>query len=267
MSLDLTLYQLDAFAEAPFAGNPAAVVPLDAWLADATLQAIAAENNLSETAFFVPTPEDAESDFHLRWFTPSVEVDLCGHATLASGAVLFDRLDFDGGRIRFATRSGVMAVERGEGGRFALDFPQHRPAPVEPPETLARALGGSEPLAFLRARMNLAILPDEASVRALVPDLAAIAAMPGDRLVVSAPGDGCDAASRYFAPHAGIDEDPVTGSAHCMIAPYWGERLGKSMLHCRQVSPRGGDLYCTLAGDRVRIEGHVRPYLEGRIAV
>lgn len=267
MSLTLPLYQLDAFAEAPFAGNPAAVVPLESWLADATLQAIAAENNLSETAFIVPTPDADDSDYHLRWFTPTVEVDLCGHATLATGAVLYRALGFEGEAVRFQSRSGPLRVLRGEAGRFALDFPAAPPAPLAAPAGIEAMLGGVPVLSFHKAYMNMAVLADEAAVRAVVPDLKAIAALPGDGLVVTAPGTGGDVASRYFAPHAGIDEDPVTGSAHCMIAPFWAERLGRDNLHCRQVSARGGDLYCTVAGDRVRIEGHVRPYLEGRITI
>lgn len=264
-----SIYQLDAFAEAPFAGNPAAVVPLESWLPDATLQAIAAENNLAETAFLVPATDD-EADYHLRWFTPAVEVDLCGHATLAAGACLFESLGHDGARVRFTSASGPLAVERAEGGLYALDFPADPAAPAEPPAGLAAMLGGVEAAAFLRAAKNMAVVESAAAVRAVVPDLARIAALNGDGLIVTGPGDGDgagDAVSRYFAPHAGIDEDPVTGSAHCTIVPYWAERLGRESLHCRQVSARGGDLYCRLAGDRVRIAGRVVPYMAGRIFV
>ncbi|MBP5857676.1 PhzF family phenazine biosynthesis protein [Marivibrio halodurans] len=272
MTKTFPLYQLDAFAEAPFAGNPAAVVPLDAWLPDQVMQAVAAENNLSETAFVVPMPDGAESDYHLRWFTPTVEVDLCGHATLATGAVLFGEMGFAGERVRFHSRGGPLFVARGEAGRLALDFPVAPARPITMPAGLAEMLGGVDVLSFHKAYMNMAVLADEAAVRAVTPNLKAIAALPGDGLVVTAPGAGRDGAggdvaSRYFAPHAGIDEDPVTGSAHCMIAPYWSERLGRTRLHCRQVSARGGDLHCTVSGDRVRIEGHVRPYLEGRITI
>lgn len=267
MSLTLPIYQLDAFAEAPFTGNPAAVVPLEAWLADEAMQSIALENNLAETAFVVPTPDDPDHDFHIRWFTPALEVRLCGHATLATAAVLFDRLGFEGSTIRFTSRSGLLEVDRVEAGRYALNFPAEPATPADPPEGLVDMLGGVRPTAFLKAVMNMAVFEDEASVRALAPDFRALAKIAGDGLIVTAPGDDCHAASRYFAPHAGIDEDPVTGSAHCTIAPYWAERLGETRLHCRQVSARGGDLTCTVTGERVRIEGAVQWYLKGEISL
>jgi predicted PhzF superfamily epimerase YddE/YHI9 len=266
MSRTLPIYQIDAFAEAPFTGNPAAVVPLDEWLPDATLQAVAMENNLAETAFITPTPEDADADFHLRWFTPAVEVDLCGHATLATAAVLFEKRGFDKPIVAFRTRSGILTCER-DGSRLVLDFPARPATATRVPDGLAAALGGIEPVGFFRATKNMALLASEAEVRAVKPDLGFIAGLEGDGLIVTAPGDASDAASRYFAPHAGIDEDPVTGSAHCTIAPYWGERLGKTTLHCRQVSARGGDLYCEPRGDRVRIAGEARFYMEGTIHV
>jgi PhzF family phenazine biosynthesis protein len=262
----LPIYQLDAFAEAPFSGNPAAVVPLEAWLPDEVLQAIAAENNLSETAFLATAADDPAHDFALRWFTPEIEVDLCGHATLAAGAALFERMGFSGERVRFSSRSGTLAVARAPGGRYELDFPARPGAPAEIPDGLAEALGGIAPVAFVVADKNMAVLSDEAAVRAVRPDLGFIANLPGDGLIVTAPAaSGGDCASRYFAPHAGIAEDPVTGSAHCTIVPYWAARLGQSELHCRQLSARGGDLYCRLDGDRVRIAGRARLYLEGRI--
>lgn len=266
MTQSLPIYQVDAFAEAPFTGNPAAIVPLSEWLPDATLQAIAMENNLAETAFFLPEAPGGDADFHLRWFTPAVEVDLCGHATLATAAVLFDRLGFAGDTIRFRSRSGVLTATT-DGERVALDFPVRAGAPTLVPDGLAAALGGIEPVGFLRAVKSMAVLASEEEVRAVRPNLTYIAAMDGDGLIVTGPGDSCDAASRYFAPHAGIDEDPVTGSAHCTIAPYWAERLGKSELLCRQVSARGGDLACTLSGDRVKMAGRARFYLEGTIHV
>ncbi|MEQ8604597.1 MAG: PhzF family phenazine biosynthesis protein [Marivibrio sp.] len=267
MSLTLPIYQLDAFAEAPFTGNPAAVVPLDAWLADEAMQSIALENNLAETAFVAPTPDDPDHDFHIRWFTPTVEVRLCGHATLATAAVLFERTGFEGAAIRFKSKSGLLEVERVEAGRYALNFPAEPPRPAEPPPDLVDILGGVQPTAFLKAVMNMAVLSDEAAVRAVSPDFRALAKVAGDGLIVTAPGDQCHVASRYFAPHAGIDEDPVTGSAHCTVAPYWSQRLGESRLHCRQLSARGGDLTCTVEGDRVRIEGAVQWYLHGEISI
>lgn len=266
MTQTLPIYQVDAFAEAPFTGNPAAVVPLDAWLSDEILQAIAMENNLSETAYFIPTPDDDRANYHLRWFTPTHEVDLCGHATLATAKILFDILGFERPSIAFQTQSGVLSCAR-EGDRLTLDFPVRRASATRVPDGLAAALGGIEPVGFFKAVKNMALLASEAEVRAVRPDLPYIAAMEGDGLIVTGPGDTCDAASRYFAPHGGIDEDPVTGSAHCTVAPYWAERLGRNTLHCRQVSARGGDLYCEVAGDRVRISGEARLYMKGSILV
>lgn len=264
--MTLPIYQLDAFANAPFAGNPAVVVPLDTWLPDTVLQAIAMENNLSETAYIVATPDDPTSDFHLRWFTPAVEVDLCGHATLATASLLFEHLGFDRETVRFRTLSGILTATAKD-QRVELDFPNRPGTATRVPDGLAEALGGIEPVGFLRASKNMAVLQSEDEVRAVRPDLNFIAALDGDGLIVTAPGQDCDVASRYFAPHAGIPEDPVTGSAHCTIVPYWVERLGRMQLHCRQVSARGGDLYCELAGDRVRIAGETRLYMKGEIHV
>lgn len=266
MTISLPIFQIDAFAEVPFSGNPAAVVPLDAWLPDDVLQKIAMENNLAETAFFIPTPDSEDTDFHLRWFTPAVEVDLCGHATLATAAVLFEKLSFAAELVRFQSKSGILRV-RSQGDRFQLDFPVRAATPTRVPDGLADALGGIEPVGFLRAKKSMAVLASEAEVRAVRPDFAFISRLEGDGLIVTAPGDTVDAASRYFAPHAGIDEDPVTGSAHCTIVPYWAERLGRTSLHCRQVSARSGDLYCDLADDRVLMAGAARFYMDGTIHV
>lgn len=262
----LPIFQVDAFAERPFTGNPAAVVPLEKWLPDPVLQSIALENNLSETAFFVPEPAGSDADFHLRWFTPAIEVDLCGHATLATAAVLFERLGFPKDVLRFRSQSGILSATRID-GRVRLSFPTRKATATLVPDGLAKALGGIEPVGFLRAMKNMAVLASEAEVRAVTPDFAFIAGLEGDGLIVTGPGERCDAASRYFAPHAGIDEDPVTGSAHCTIVPYWAERLGKSALHCKQVSARGGDLYCDLDGDQVHMAGTAVFYLEGAIRV
>ncbi len=260
--MKLPLFQVDAFTDRVFGGNPAAVCPLPRWLDDATLAAIAAENNLSETAFIVPRGDDWE----LRWFTPTIEVDLCGHATLATALVLLRQHPVRE-LLRFHSReAGVLTVRR-DGERLVLDFPARPPSPIEIPEGLAEALGGTAPEALLRARKNVAVFADEATVRALAPDLGYIAKMEGDGLIVTAPGDEVDFVSRYFAPHAGIDEDPVTGSAHCTLTPYWAERRSKTTLEARQVSARGGMLRCTLAGDRVQIGGTGVLYLEGTIEV
>jgi len=261
--MDLPIYQLDAFAEAPFAGNPAAVVPLETWLADVTLQSIAQENNLSETAYLVPV-ETGDADFEIRWFTPTTEVELCGHATLASAAALFGPLGFDGDEVRFATRQAGPLTARRHGDRVQLDFPARPAVTVPPPAGIQQALGVA-PLAFLRAVAHMAVLEDEAAVRAVRFDRDFLLGLEGDGLIVTAPGDACDCVSRYFAPHAGIDEDPVTGSAHCTIAPYWAHRLGRTTLHARQVSARGGDLTCEVVGERVRLAGRARLYLEGTI--
>lgn len=265
MTTELPMFQIDAFAEQPFAGNPAAVVPLQEWLDGDVMQSIALENNLSETAFFVRTPEAAEADYHLRWFTPALEVDLCGHATLAAASVLFDNLGFAGDAIRFRTHSGILTVRR-NGTHLELDFPA-RVAQAMPVPTGFEEAHGVAPGAFLRATKNMAVLEDEAAVRDFKPDLNYIASLEGDGLIVTAPGATCHVASRYFAPAAGIPEDPVTGSAHCTIVPYWCERLGVDDLHCKQVSSRGGDLYCRMEGDRVRISGRARLFMAGHIMI
>ena len=261
----LPLYQVDAFTDRRFAGNPAAVVPLETWPPDATLQAIAAENNLPETAFIAPTKGDA--DYDLRWFTPTVEVDLCGHATLATAFVLATVLGVAAERVTFATRSGELAVTR-DGDIHTLDFPANPPKPVTNAAPFADALGAT-PQAVLRGgQFGLAVFPDEATVAGLAPDMGRVAAMT-DLLgiIASAPGDTADVVSRFFAPQAGIPEDPVTGAAHTVIGPYRAERLGKPALHARQISARGGDLRVTPAGERVHIGGQCALYLDGRIHI
>ncbi len=261
----LPIYQVDAFTDAVFAGNPAAVVPLDSWLPDATLQAIAAENNLAETAFFVRRGAGHE----LRWFTPTEEVDLCGHATLATAFVLATVIEPGRSRWEFATRkAGSLTVTR-DGDLFTLDFPSRPPEPMAaPPAGLLEALGGPAPVAVLKSRDLLVVYEDEAAVRALAPDMSALARLDAFAVCVTAPGTGgVDFVSRFFAPAGGIPEDPVTGSAHCTLIPYWAARLGKARMEARQVSARGGVLSCELAGDRVRIAGKAVLYLEGAIHV
>lgn len=253
----IPLYQLDAFTDKPFGGNPAAVCPLDAWLPDDVLQSIALENNLSETAFYVPEGDG----YRLRWFTPKIEVDLCGHATLATGALILDKLDPGRDAVSFETRSGTLGVKR-DGDMLVMDFPALPAKDVPMPEGLEDALGCA-PVRFLRAVKNMAVFESEADVRAIDPDFGYIAEMEGMGLIVTAPGDASDCASRYFAPHAGINEDPVTGSAHCTIVPYWAEMLGKDDIHARQVSARSGDLYCRMNGERVVIGGKARLVVEG----
>jgi len=257
----LSLYQVDAFTHRLFAGNPAAVCPLESWLPDAAMQAIAAENNLSETAFFVPRGED----YDLRWFTPTIETDLCGHATQASGFVVMTRLAPQRSSVRFHTKSGPLMVTR-RGDMFATDLPAQPPQPCAMPREFITALGCA-PAQILGAVKYLALYDNEADVAALAPDTAALTDIDRDGVIVSAPGTDCDFVSRYFAPHAGIPEDPVTGSAHCTLVPYWAKRLGKTSLHARQISKRGGELFCELKGDRVILAGRAALYLEGRIHV
>lgn len=246
-------YQVDAFTRTRFAGNPAAVCTLDRWLPDPLLQAIAAENAVPETAFLVPRGDG----YHLRWFTPEVEVDLCGHATLAAAFVLFTRLHPDRRLLHFHSQSGPLSVTR-DGDAYTLDFPSRPPVPKDIPAGLADALGCT-PLAVLCARDYLLVLGSAAELRALRPDMRALAGLPdifGVIVTADGHGEGVDFVSRYFAPAQGIPEDPVTGSAHCTLAPYWAARLGKRSLTARQLSRRGGDLRCTLADDRVHITGH-----------
>ena len=262
MSQRIPMYQIDAFAAAAFKGNPAAVCPLDGWLGDEVMQSIAFENNLSETAYLV---ERGDGDYDLRWFTPAIEVDLWGHATLATGWLVLNRLRPDAEAVRFHTRSGMLTVAR-DNGHLVMDFPALVAAPVDPPAGFEDAMG-FHPEAFLRAVKNMAVLGSEAEVLAVEPDLEFIKGMAGMGLIVTAPGDGSDCASRYFAPQAGIDEDPVTGSAHCTIVPYWADRLGKAEIHARQVSARGGDLYCRLDGERVVIGGKAVLFMEGEIVL
>ena len=259
--MKIPCYQVDAFASAVFHGNPAAVCPLDAWLPDATLQNIAAENNLSETAFTVPRGDE----FDLRWFTPTVEMDLCGHATLAAAFVLFTEKSYSGDTIRFHSRSGWLTVKRA-GDILTLDFPARPPQPCALPAALTRGLGAL-PANVLKSRDYLVVFDSAAEVRALRPDFATLKNLNCLGIIATAPGDDCDFVSRFFAPAAGVDEDPVTGSAHCTLIPYWAKRLGKNKLFARQISQRGGELFCELSGDRVLIGGKAVLYLRGEIVL
>lgn len=256
------LYQIDAFTDQLFAGNPAAVVPLKNWLADDVLQSIAIENNLSETAYFVPV----EGGFHLRWFTPGMEVDLCGHATLATAHALFEHLDFDGQQITFQSKSGPLYVTRADQG-YRLDFPADFPEIITPPEALVKALG-KIPLEVLRGKDDyLAVFPDESTIEDLSPDFRTMMELEGRGVIATAPGNYVDFVSRCFFPNAGIDEDPVTGSAHTMMTPYWADKLNKSTLNARQISQRGGAINCTLEKDRVLLEGKAVTFLEGSFKI
>ena len=262
--MKLPLYWVDAFTDKIFAGNPAAVVPLAEWLPDTLMQRIAFEHGLAETAFFVKI---AEARYHLRWFTPAVEVPLCGHATLASAHVLFTQPGLAGDTVRFDSRSGSLAATRQPGGKLELDFPARPAGPSAASEQLRRGLGRPPEAVFATNAAWLCVYPRAADVLGLKPDQDVLGQVVPGRMIVTAPGDDCDFVSRFFAPDVGIPEDPVTGGAHTTLIPYWAARLGKTKLHARQVSARGGELWCELRGDRVGIAGHAVLYLRGEISV
>ncbi len=259
--MKLPIYQVDAFAERAFEGNPAAVCPLEAWLPDTLMQAIAAENNLSETAFFVPEGEG----FRIRWFTPTTEVDLCGHATLAAAHVLFGDLGYAGEAVRFQSRSGLLTVTRKE-ELLVLDFPAQPPVPCATPAEIEQAFG-IRPVACLKSEDYLVVFEQEAQVREASPDLGLLKKLDGRGVTITAPSKQYDFVSRFFAPNYGIDEDPVTGSSFTQLAPYWAERLGRGALRAKQVSRRGGEVRCEMMGDRVAIAGRASLYLRGEIEV
>jgi len=258
----IPIYQVDAFANRLFAGNPAAVCPLERWLPDEQMQAIAAENNLAETAFFVRNGDGA---YRLRWFTPKVEVDLCGHATLASAFIVLNDISPAENSVRFETKSGTLTVTR-EGDLYSLDFPARPPSACDPCAGLIDALGG-RPETVLASDDYLVIYGSEDEVRALKPKMDGLLEIDRFAVIVTAPGKQVDFVSRFFAPSKGVPEDPVTGRAHCTLIPYWSKRLGKRELHALQVSPRGGELWCEDRGDRVTISGRAVRYLEGTLCL
>jgi PhzF family phenazine biosynthesis protein len=265
----IPIYQIDAFTNRVFSGNPAAVCPLEAWPEDALLQAIAQENNLSETAFFVPNGDG----YHIRWFTPVAEVDLCGHATLATAFVIFGHSDQTEDNIRFDSRSGTLSVTRilSDGGSegnplLVMDFPSQPPLPCAPPVDLLKALG-REPAEVLRSEDYFVVFPDERDVTDLEPEMQILRRIDLRGVIVTARGKGVDFVSRFFAPKFGIDEDPVTGSAHCALTPYWAKRLEKKKLHAHQVSRRGGEILCEDLGDRVGIAGHAVQFMAGTMTI
>ena len=260
MSRSIPIEQVAAFAEVPFQGNPAAVCPLQSWLPDPLMQAIAAENNLSETAFYV----GQGGRYALRWFTPSCEVDLCGHATLAAGHVVFQR-EPNLEQVQFSSNSGLLTVRR-KGNQLTLDLPVQPASPCITPDGLNRMLGTTA-MACLQAMDLMVVVEHERDVETLMPDLSAVASLPGRGLIVTAAGSEADFVSRFFAPSCGIAEDPVTGSAHCTLTPYWAERLGRTKMVARQLSRRGGMLHCELVDERVLISGQVIPYLSGTICI
>jgi len=259
----IPIFHVDAFTSRPFAGNPAAVMLLDQFREDNLLQEIAAENNLSETAFLVPEG----GDYRLRWFTPTTEVPLCGHATLASAAVVMQRLEPERDTVVFHSASGPLIVNRTETG-YVMDFPVRTSEQVSTPLALAEALR-IEPIEVFKNEFNyLALLGSGQVLRALAPDMAALARLDRPGVIVTAPGEETyDFVSRYFAPAKGIPEDPVTGAAHCMLAPFWAKRLGKTTFHAFQASRRGGEITCRLEGNRVKLEGACVFYLEGEVEI
>lgn len=261
MALRIRQYQVDAFTSRLFGGNPAAVCPLDTWLDDNLLQSIAAENNLSETAFLVKTGQG----FHLRWFTPVAEVKLCGHATLATAHVIFEHLGYTGPAINFETLSGTLTVKR-EAERLVMDFPSVPPAPCAAPAALLVGLG-AQPNEVLAADDYVAVFDNEDTVRAIEPDFAVLAKLDLRGVMVTAPGNKVDFVSRFFAPKFGIPEDPVTGSAHCTLTPYWSARLGKLHMQAQQVSQRIGDIECELKGPRVELTGQAITFMQAEIHI
>ncbi len=260
--MTIPIYQVDAFTDTLFGGNPAAICPLKEWLPAPLMQKIAAENNLAETAFFIAQG----NDFELRWFTPELEIDLCGHATLATAHVLFTELGYERDVIHFHTlKAGTLNVHR-TGDKYLMDFPSRNPEPAEPPQGMIEALGG-KPTQILRSRDYFIVYEKESDILALRPDFAALSKVDSVGFVVTAPGDDCDFVSRFFAPAAGINEDPVTGSAHCNLIPYWANRLGKQNMHAFQLSERRGELWCQLKDDRVLMSGKAVSYLKGEIYI
>ncbi|HEX8475012.1 MAG TPA: PhzF family phenazine biosynthesis protein [Pyrinomonadaceae bacterium] len=257
--MNIPLYQIDAFTDTVFSGNPAAICPLEKWLPAELMQRIALENNLSETAFFVRNGDV----FDIRWFSPTIEIDLCGHATLASAFVLYNFLGYSEPTVRFSSKSGALNV-RPDGELLVMDFPAWPPAPTDAPPFLVEALGRT-PTEVLRHRDYVAVFAAEDDIRALTPNMDGLMNLDAQGVIVTAPGDAVDFVSRYFAPGAGVAEDPVTGSAHSMLTPYWAERLGKTKLHARQLSARGGEIFCEHLGERVNIAGRAVAYMTGEI--
>lgn len=263
--MKLTIYQVDAFTEKLFSGNPAAVIPLENWLDESLMQQIAMENNLSETVFFVRSKK-ASADFEIRWFTPEVEINLCGHATLASAYILFNFLSFAKDEIRFSSLSGILNVKK-ENELICMDFPSWKPERLDIyPGELSMILGGAEIVGVYKNRDLLVELMNEDTVKKCNPDYS-LMKKHIDKMIITAPGKNVDFVSRFFAPGAGIDEDPVTGSAHSQLIPFWSEKLGKNELHAMQLSKRGGELWCEQKGDRVVMKGKAVFFMKGEIVL
>lgn len=261
--MKLAIYQIDAFTNKLFGGNPAAVIPLNEWIPDELMQQLAFENNLSETAFFVPSAS-ADADYDIRWFTPTVEINLCGHATLASSYALFNLLNYSKPAIRFSCKSGLLSTSK-NADKITMDFPAWKPSPANDYHSdLAKALGGLTIKQVSQSRDLVVEVEQEETVKNCSPDFALLKNT-GQKVILTAKGNTVDFVSRFFAPVIGIDEDPVTGAAHSQLIPYWAEKLGKNELHAFQLSKRGGELWCTLAADRVTMTGHCVFYMKGEI--
>ena len=262
--MNIPIYQVDAFTNQPMRGNPAAVCPLNEWLADETMREIAAENNLSETAFFV----NRGNRYEIRWFTPTTEIDLCGHATLATSHVIFNCLNLEDKVVDFfSPRSGRLAVEKKK-DLLVLDFPTFSLNEIAIPAGLVEAVGKRPQRIWeTQSHMAMSLFENEEEIKSIQPDMTALGRIPFDEIIVTAKGVDSDFVSRVFAPRIGIPEDPVTGASHCALIPFWAEQLGKEKLHARQLSQRGGDLFCELRSERVKIGGHAVLYLKGEIYV
>ena len=264
--MNLTLYQIDAFTNQLFHGNPAAVIPLEKWLDTELMQKIALENNLSETVFFVPAFDSVNADFEIRWFTPTIEINLCGHATLAAAFVLFNILNYNKPHLNFMSQSGILTTSKNN-GLIEMDFPSWEPEVFnDPPLHLKEALGEVNIVGLYKNRDLLVVLPDEESVKNCTPDFALINKT-GYKIIITAQGNEVDFVSRFFAPTAGVNEDPVTGSAHSQLIPFWSKRLDKSKMIAKQLSQRGGDIYCEQKGDRVTMAGNCVFYMKGEIEI
>jgi PhzF family phenazine biosynthesis protein len=261
--MKLTIYQVDAFAEKVFTGNPAAIVPLEDWIEDDLMQKIAMENNLAETAFFVKT----DNGYHIRWFTPALEIDLCGHATLASAYIIKNFIEPHLAEINFTTQKAGILRAMAKDGIYTLDFPSRMPQPYEAPDKLLKSLNVATAVEVLKSRDYFVVLPNEDAVKNVEPDFTLMKELDSVGVIITAKGQSADVVSRCFYPGAGIPEDPVTGSAHCNIVPYWSDKLGKTELFCKQLSQRGGDLHCELEGDRVLMSGKCVLYLQGEIDI
>ncbi len=260
--MKIRIFQVDAFSDEVFQGNPAAVCPLDNWIDTALMQSIANENNLSETAFFV----SKDDYYEIRWFTPSAEIELCGHATLATAFVIFEVLKLESEKVRFNSHhSGEISVIK-SGDSFVLDFPSRMPRACELPAGLIEALG-VRPIETLKSRDYFLVFENERDVAAIAPNFSKLIEIDAHGFIVTAKGDSADFVSRFFAPEVGVFEDPVTGSAHCNLIPFWAEQLGKEKMQAKQISKRGGELDCELCGDRVKIGGNAVLYLKGEIEI